>query len=130
MHTGPSAHPPAFTLVEILVALVLLGVGILGVSASSTLVARMAGDGSRLSLAATIATARLEQLRAAPCASATSGTAVTRGVEERWSVTSMGAAAPAALEVEIAVTYPLRSPRTPSSVRTQVFRGAVHCAHA
>jgi prepilin-type N-terminal cleavage/methylation domain-containing protein len=120
----------AFTLLEILIALVLLGVGILGISASAALVSRMVGDGSRLSLAATIATARLEQLRALPCAAATSGTATTRSVEERWSVAPMGAGPLRALEVQVSVTYRLRMTHGASPSRTQVFRGAVHCTDA
>jgi prepilin-type N-terminal cleavage/methylation domain-containing protein len=121
---------PAFTLLEVLVALVLLGVGILGISASAALVSRMVGDGSRLTLAATVATARLEQLRAMPCANATSGTSTTRGVEERWSVAPMGATAPRSLEVQLSVTYRLRTSRGPRASRTQAFRGAVHCTDA
>lgn len=118
-------HPPAagFTLLEILVALVILGVGILGLSANAALVSSLVGDGSRLTLAATVATSRLEQLRARPCASITSGTATTRGIEERWSVGPMGTSA---LEIEISVTYPLRSGGSDSS-RTQRLRGAVPC---
>lgn len=118
-------HPPAagFTLLEILVALVILGVGILGLSANAALVSSLVGDGSRLTLAATVATSRLEQLRARPCASTTSGTATTRGIEERWSVGPMGTSA---LEIEMSVTYPLRSGGSDSS-RTQQLRGAVPC---
>jgi len=129
MRTLPSARCRGFTLLEVLVALVLLSIGILGVSMSAALVSRMVGDGSRLTLAATIATARLEQLRAIPCASATSGTAITRGIEARWSVTAMGAA-PSALEVELSVTYPLRTRLGTGPPRTQLFRGAIHCTDA
>lgn len=126
MRTPPSAHRRGFTLLEVLVALVLLSIGILGVAMSAASVSRMVGDGSRLTLAATIATARLEQLRAIPCASATSGTAITRGIEERWSVAAMGAAL-SALEVQLSVTYPLRSQFGAGPTRTQLFRGAIHC---
>ena len=119
----------AFTLLEVLVALTLLGAGVLGLSASATLVSRMIGDGARLTLAATIATARLERLRALPCANATSGSATTRGIEERWSVTATGSPA-RALEVELSVTYRVRASHAPGAMRTQRFRGAVPCAAA
>ena len=115
-----------FTLLEVLVALVILGVGILGLSANAALVARLIGDGSRLTLAATVATSRLEQIRALPCASAMSGTATTRGIEERWTVAPIGAAA-RALEVEIAVTYRVRATRHAAPERVQRFRSAVPC---
>jgi prepilin-type N-terminal cleavage/methylation domain-containing protein len=117
-----------FTLLEVLVALVVLGTGILGLSAGAALVSRLVGDGSRLTVAATVATARLEQLRARPCASAASGTAVTRGIEERWAVASMGPPGePRALEVQLSVTYRLRASRSADPARTQRFRGAVRC---
>jgi prepilin-type N-terminal cleavage/methylation domain-containing protein len=123
-----SGHPcpPAFTLLEVLVALVILATGLLGLSANAALVWRLVGDGSRLTIAATLATARFEQIRALPCASSSSGTAITRGIEERWTVAPMGPPPPRALEVEIAVTYRLRSNQS-GAQRTQRFRGAVPC---
>lgn len=130
MRIRPSLRRRAFTLLEVLVALVLLSVGILGVSTSAALVSRMIGDGARLTLAATVATARLEQLRAIPCASATAGAAVTRGVEERWSVAPMGGASLSALEVQLSVTYRLRTQISDGPTRTQRFRGAIHCSDA
>ncbi len=130
MRTRLPSRRRAFTLLEVLVALVLLGVGILGISASAALVSRMVGDGSRLNLAASIATTRLEQLRAMPCASATSGAATTRGVEERWSIAPMGPDPLRALEVQLSVTYRLRMNHGAGASRTQLFRGAVHCTNA
>ena len=124
-------HPRSssgFTLLEVLVALTLLGAGVLGLSASATLVSRMIGDGSRLTLAATIATARLERLRALPCANATSGSATTRGIDERWSVTAIESSGAPALAVELSVTYRVRASHAPGATRTQLFRGAVPCA--
>jgi prepilin-type N-terminal cleavage/methylation domain-containing protein len=119
----------AFTLLEVLIALTLLGVGVLGLSAGATLVSRLAGDGSRLTVAATIAAARFERLRAVPCGFATGGSARTRGVDERWSVAPMGAAG-GALEVRLAVTYELRAPHRTGHMRTQTFHGAIHCPDA
>ncbi len=125
---GAARRRPAFTLVEVLVALFTLGVGLLGLSASAVLVTRMVGDGSRLTVAATVAAARLETLRASPCAVATSGSAVTRGIEERWTVAPIGAPdAPSALEVAVSVSYRLRSVPRAGSARTQRFRGALPC---
>ena len=119
---------PAFTLLEVLVSLVILGVGILGLSANAALVSRLVGDGSRLTLAATVAVTRLEQLRTLPCPGLTSGRAITRGIEESWSVSPMSAAPMSALEVRLSVTYPVRFRGRADSSRTQRFRGAVPCA--
>ena len=120
--------PEAFTVLEVLVALVVLSAGILGLAANSALVSRLVGDGTRLTVAATLATARFEQLRALPCASVTAGTAVTRGIEERWAATAIGAPGAArALEVQLSVTYRLRAFRAGDPERTQRFTGAVPC---
>jgi prepilin-type N-terminal cleavage/methylation domain-containing protein len=117
-----------FTLLEVLVALVVLSTGILGLAANAALVSRLVGHGSRLTVAAAVATARLEQLRALPCVAVTPGTAVTRGIEERWTATPMGPAAePRALEVELSLTYRLRTSHSADPVRMQRFRGSVPC---
>ncbi len=116
-----------FTLLEVLVALVVLATGILGLSANAALVSRLVGDGSRLTIAATVATARFEQIRGGSCSSATSGAATTRGIDERWSVAPMTAAPVRALEVEISVTYRLRSNQSGGTPRMQRFRGSVLC---
>ena len=116
-----------FTLPEVLVALVLLGIGLLGLAGSAGLVSRLVGDGSRLTMAAAVATARVEQLRALGCG-AGSGSAVTRGIEERWTVAALGPeGAPRALEVKLSVTFRLRPFHAPDSARTQRFRGAIPC---
>jgi prepilin-type N-terminal cleavage/methylation domain-containing protein len=118
-------YRPAFTLLEVLVALVILGVGVLALSANAALVSRLIGDGSRMTQAATVATNRLEEFRGVACANAVSGTATTRGITERWSVASLG---PRALEVQVSVTYPSRTRRAGGAARTQHFHGALPCA--
>jgi prepilin-type N-terminal cleavage/methylation domain-containing protein len=124
-----SAHSlKGFTLLEVLVALVILGTGILGLTHGAALVSRLVGDGSRLTVAATVATARVEQLRALGCDRAASGTAVTRGIGEEWTVRPVASSGPPrALEVLISVTYRLRPFHEGDSARTQRFRGAVPC---
>ena len=120
----PRADRRAFTLLEVLVALVILGVGVTALSGNAALVSRLVGDGTRLNLAATIATARFEQLRGLPCLGVASGTAITHGVQEHWTAAPLsGAGRTSALEIELAVTYRLRA----GPVRTQRFRGAVPC---
>lgn len=134
MHAAPRlsrdlrADRRAFTLLEVVVALVILGVGVLGLSGHAALVSRLVGDGARLTLASTVATARLEQLRARPCPDVSSGSFVMHGIEERWSVAPMSASGPAsALEVQLSVTYRLRGRGSGNTTRTQQFRGAVPC---
>jgi prepilin-type N-terminal cleavage/methylation domain-containing protein len=134
MHAAPRfsgdlrADRRAFTLLEVLVALVILGVGVLGLSGHATLVSRLVGDGARATRAATVATARLEQLTARSCADISSGSLVSYGIEERWSVAPMSASGPlTALEVQLSVTYRLRGRAAGRTTRTQQFRGAVPC---
>lgn len=57
-----------FTLVELLVALTILSVGLLGLVVTSALVTRMIGRGQRSANAALFASRRLERLRAGGCA--------------------------------------------------------------
>src|SRR5919108_3274220 len=111
-----------FTLLEVLVALVILGIGILGLASSAALVSRLVGDGSRLTLAATVATARVEHLRVLGCNGAAAGSTVTRGIEEQWTVAPLGTAGPPrAVEVQLSVTYRLRPFHGPDRARTQRF---------
>jgi prepilin-type N-terminal cleavage/methylation domain-containing protein len=117
-----------FTLLEVLIALVILGIGILGLAGSTALVSRLVGDGSRLTLASTIATSRLERLRSLGCNAPTAGSALTRGIEERWTVAPLGAFPSRASEAQLSVTYRLRPFHAPDSARTQHFRGAIPCA--
>lgn len=117
-----------FTLLEVVVALVVLGTGILGLAASAALVSRLIGDGSRLTLAATVATARFEDLRSLPCGSVAAGSHVTRGIEERWSAAPLGPSGqPSALEVQLSVTYRLRAFQGADPARMQRFTGAIPC---
>ena len=63
-----------FTLVEIIIAIIVLTVGLLALVTSSALVTRMIARGQRSAVSATFAAQRLEQLRVTGCASRTSGT--------------------------------------------------------
>ncbi len=80
-----------FSLVEVIVAILILTVGILGLAATAGQVQRMVGWGGRYGASAAVANAQLEQLRATPCVSlAASGTA-TKGIYTlSWTVASSG----------------------------------------
>ncbi len=62
-----------FTIVEVIVAIIVLTVGLLGLVASSALVTRMIARGQRSNNAATFAARRLEILRATGCRSRAAG---------------------------------------------------------
>ena len=87
-----------FTLIEVLVAVTVLGVGILGLVGSSALVTRMIGRGRHTTNAVQIAQERLDRLRqtalstATPCTALANGTgnAVTDGLAETWTIGGAG----------------------------------------
>lgn len=62
-----------FTIVEVLVAIVVLTVGLLGLVTTAALVTRMIGRGQRAAVAATFAAQRMERLRVTGCTSQTGG---------------------------------------------------------
>ena len=106
-----------FTVVEILVALVVLVVGVLALLGSSAMAVRMIGRGFDDTSASQVASARLEWLRqlagstSPRCAHAgfAGGSAVTGGIDEAWTVAAAGVARPVAL-----------------ALRYRVARGEVH----
>lgn len=86
-----------FTIVEVLVAIMILTTGLLAVAAGSGSVFRMLGSGRRSSLSAGVAQARLETLRrdanrtSPRCTALASGTATQPGgITESWLVTASG----------------------------------------
>jgi prepilin-type N-terminal cleavage/methylation domain-containing protein len=65
-----------FTLVEVIIAVLVLTIGLLGLVTSAALVTRMIGRGQRSAVAAQFAQRRLEMLRVSGCRSQAGGTDV------------------------------------------------------
>ena len=96
-------HPPAdrggFTLIEVMIAVVILAIGVIALMGSSAMVTRMIGAGKHSTQAVEVATRRIENLRRAayastpPCTDAAfaSGTATGTGYSEVWIVSGTGA---------------------------------------
>ena len=79
------------SLVEVVVAVVIFGVGVLALTGTSGAVARMTGLGRHASASAILASSRLERLRAAPCPpGATAGSASAGQYGEQWTATPAG----------------------------------------
>jgi prepilin-type N-terminal cleavage/methylation domain-containing protein len=98
------------TLIEVLVAIVVLGVGIVALVGGSSLVTRMIGRGKVETRAAQIASRRMEALRLAASSSSprctasafsSGGPAMHDGVTESWLVPTAGNLR----QVRITVTY-------------------------
>jgi prepilin-type N-terminal cleavage/methylation domain-containing protein len=82
-----SRQDAGFTLVETLIAIVVLAIGVLGLAGSAAVMTRQMGGGSRLAKAAVVASARLETLRAQDCTTIANGSASQQGFSEAWTVT-------------------------------------------
>jgi prepilin-type N-terminal cleavage/methylation domain-containing protein len=116
-----------FTLVEVLVALVVLSIGILALTGSSALVTRMIGRGKVETHAAMAASRRVEMLRLAAhsttprCASlsfATGGPLSDDGFTQSWTVDPAGKVR----RVRVTVTY-----LTVRGRRSAVLETAIEC---
>jgi prepilin-type N-terminal cleavage/methylation domain-containing protein len=79
-----------FTLVELMVAVMVMTVGILGLASTAAVVMRMMHGGARQTLAANVVAARFEALHNKSCDSLSSGSSSTRGIAEDWTVSSAG----------------------------------------
>ncbi len=107
-----------FTVIELVIAVMIFTVGLLAMAGTASLI-MMTISGSRTrTVAATVAESRFDRMRAQTCAAHVSGSAVTRGVREDWSVRALARAD----DVTVVVTM-LNNHR----VRTQEFRSYIPC---
>lgn len=110
-----------FTLVELMVAVVLISVGLTGVIATSSAISRMMGGSVREAMAARLAASRFETFRASQCAAITAGSATTRGITETWSTTQIN---PHTYDVTDSVSY---VPISRRATVKQAYRSYVRC---
>lgn len=76
------------TLVEVVVALVVFGVGMLGLGSAMLVLMRQARAAQIQSIATDVAASRLERLVFTSCETQTAGSEQIRGVASSWSVNS------------------------------------------
>lgn len=88
--TPPARGRRGFSLVELIVAMVLLVIGVMGLVAVSGYAIRLSTATDRSTVATIVAQSRMERLRALSCANITGGTATTRGISESWTVSAIG----------------------------------------
>lgn len=86
-----------FTLIEVLIAVIVLGVGVVALASSSAMVTRMIGRGKMATRASQVASQRLEALRllahstTPKCTALANGTSTSNlGVTEKWIITASG----------------------------------------
>ncbi len=83
---GPRASRAGFTIVELLVAVVILAIGVLGLAGTSAVVLQQMTGGNSQLLGSQMAASRFEKMAGRNCTGfATSGTRYSRGVTETWS---------------------------------------------
>ncbi len=110
-----------FTLVELVIATVVLAVGLLALTSAGAATVKLASRGQRLSQIAAAGETRLEFLRTTGCAS-TVGQSQNGWLDERWSVTP-------ALRRTAVIVDSVRQHTSAGAVpsRVYVFRSAVRC---
>ena len=109
---------PAFTIVELLVAIVVFTIGLVALAATSGLVAAHVGDGGRLTAVAHAARTVLDSLAARRCDAVVGGSANRDGVAADWAVSRDSSAA----QVELTVAAALRR-----GSRRDAYRIVVPC---
>lgn len=98
-----------FTIIEVMLAVVMLTVGVMALASGSASVSRMIGRGRTDTMAADVLTSRSDQLRRIaastnpPCTALTNGNAVTQGITEQWTL--QGAVGGVSQQVRLIVSY-------------------------
>ncbi len=99
-HPAPARARDAFTLVEVVVAIVLLATAALDVAATSTYLARLAASARAVALATRETASVVDSLRATPCATLAAGSKTTGAGTVRWTI----AAAPGTRDIRAVLT--------------------------
>lgn len=118
---------PGFTLVELIVAIVILVIGVLGLASTAGVVTRQMTGASQQTVAANIAMSRFEQLRAVNCNALTvpsTGTARSRGVIEVWTVSQGNSVNPSVPTLVLTDTVKFYSG---GRIKTRAFRSVRPC---
>jgi type IV pilus assembly protein PilV len=108
-----------FSLVEVMVAILILTVGILALAGTSARVVKLISQGGRMGGSSIAAEGRFELLRATSCASLANGSTVDWPYTVAWTVTTSGNLRTIALTVSYA---------TSGRARTDSYSTTISCA--
>ena len=108
-----------FSLIEVMIAVVMLTVGVLALAGTSARVVRLISQGGRLGGASLVAEGRFEMLRATACASLASGSTVEGPYTVVWTVATSGFLSTVGLTVSYA---------TGGRTHTDTFATTISCA--
>ena len=75
-----------FTLIEMIIAIVVMSIGVMGLAGTATYVATQMGGGKAQTLAATLATKVADSLAARRCSALVNGSQTKRDVTVTWTV--------------------------------------------
>lgn len=117
------ANARGLTLVEVVIALMVLSVGLLGLVSTSAVVNRMIATGRRYSEAAALVTETMEALQGGRCSELGNGGAGRHGISVKWRVhqgTGAGVRAP-----ELWVT--VEAPSLPGAGSIPPFYTRLYC---
>ena len=109
-----------FTIIEIMVAMLVLTVGLLALAGSAALVTRMVTQGHLDTEASTVAAQRFEILRSQPCDSISGDTATMGPHATTWTVTTIANGRARQVTVQVA------SPTTRGS-RSRDYATTIFC---
>jgi type IV pilus modification protein PilV len=113
-----------FTIIEVLIAVLILTVGLLGLASTAAVVMRMVAQGDRFTEASNLASRQFETFRSqwtgTNCAGAADGSSAVSGFTVAWRVTSI--ASGRARQVDVTVTSP-----TGRGNRTDTFSQTIVC---
>ena len=108
------------SIIEVMVAVTVLGVGVLGLASTASYVAIQMGGGGVATVASTVGQQVYDSLAATPCASLAGSTVTKRGVKVTWTVADSTARYKYVTE---AVQYPVRKGGT----RTVTYVNLIPC---
>ncbi len=113
-----------FTIIEVVIAVLILTVGLLGLASTAALVTRMVGQGDRYTETANLAARQFETFRSqwtwTNCSGAADGSTTVSGFAVAWRVVSV--AGGRARDVTLTVTSP-----TGRGNRTDTFNSTIPC---
>jgi prepilin-type N-terminal cleavage/methylation domain-containing protein len=122
-HPRAASPRPGFTLVEMLLAIVVFAVGVLGLAGTSTIIMRQMNAAQQQSQAATQAQARIDSLAGISCAMLADGGAMHRGIRHRWTIERTPNAAPfSSARIADTVTWVTRG-----EAKRQVYTTRIAC---
>ncbi len=91
---------PAFTLIEVVIAIVLFSIGAIALVGSAAAMTRQMAVSGRRSRAATIARSRAEDSHSRPCSALSGGSEQLQGIRSEWEIIAGANAAEVAQRVE------------------------------